>query len=396
MPRSSNASLAVIGAGPVGLALALRAAQALPHATVALFDARSIDKDTSTDPRVLALSIGSVQLLRRLGSWPSQAAEPILEVRVSQQQAAAPWSYGARREPELRILASEEGVPLLGAVLGYGTLVATLQSRWREVVGAEPKRLQARFGQPVTGLKQVPDGVVVEAGTVERFDLAIVAEGGVFGEQSRKGITHDYRQAAWVGTVDWSTPAGKGVAIERFSRHGPLALLPLPERRSALVWCVDGADDPIPGLADDQRLALLRHLLPAGLDGLVGISPLKRFGLGLNAERTLTHGRMVRIGNAAQTLHPVAGQGLNLGLRDAWALVRALRSEGEVAAALQQLEWQRAPDRWSMIAATDFLARSFTWDWPGLDTARGLGLAALQAFPPARSALARQMMFGWR
>jgi 2-octaprenyl-6-methoxyphenol hydroxylase len=104
----------------------------------------------------------------------------------------------------------------------------------------------------------------------------------------------------------------------------------------------------------------------------------------------------VRIGNAAQTLHPVAGQGLNLGLRDAWSLVEALRGQPDIDAALRKVEWQRAPDRWSMIAATDFLARSFAWRWPGLPAARGLGLAALQALPPLKRAVARQMMFGRR
>jgi len=106
----------------------------------------------------------------------------------------------------------------------------------------------------------------------------------------------------------------------------------------------------------------------------------------------------VRIGNAAQTLHPVAGQGLNLGLRDAFSLVEALRRAGPegVDAALRRVEWQRAPDRWTMIAATDFLARSFAWRWPGLPAARGLGLAALQKLPPVKRALARQMMFGRR
>jgi 2-octaprenyl-6-methoxyphenol hydroxylase len=123
---------------------------------------------------------------------------------------------------------------------------------------------------------------------------------------------------------------------------------------------------------------------------------LKHFALGLNAERTLTDGAIVRIGNAAQTLHPVAGQGLNLGLRDAHQLVMALRDAHDVDTALGRVEWARAPDRWSMIAATDFLARSFTWRWPGLPAARGLGLALLQALPPVKSALARQMMFGRR
>ena len=104
----------------------------------------------------------------------------------------------------------------------------------------------------------------------------------------------------------------------------------------------------------------------------------------------------MRIGNAAQTLHPVAGQGLNLGLRDAHALVAALQREADVDRALKWMEWQRAPDRWALIATTDFLARSFTWQVPGLASARGLGLAALQLLSPAKRALARQMMFGWR
>ena len=104
----------------------------------------------------------------------------------------------------------------------------------------------------------------------------------------------------------------------------------------------------------------------------------------------------MRIGNAAQTLHPVAGQGLNLGLRDAHDLVHSLAQNSDVDAVLRKLEWQRAPDRWAMIAATDFLARSFTWKLPGAGTARGLGLAALQALGPVKSALARQMMYGSR
>jgi aspartate-semialdehyde dehydrogenase len=112
----------------------------------------------------------------------------------------------------------------------------------------------------------------------------------------------------------------------------------------------------------------------------------------------LVDGAIVRIGNAAQTLHPVAGQGLNLGLRDAMALVQGLRQAGPapLATVLRRLEWSRGPDRWAMIAATDFLARSFTWGWPGLPAARGLGLAALQRLGPVKSALARQMMFGRR
>ena len=107
-------------------------------------------------------------------------------------------------------------------------------------------------------------------------------------------------------------------------------------------------------------------MLPAAAGRITALSPLKHFALGLNAERTLVDGRSVRIGNAAQTLHPVAGQGLNLGLRDAFELVQALRDDRRHRRRAARVEWQRAPDRWSMIAATDFLARSFTWRLPGL------------------------------
>jgi 2-octaprenyl-6-methoxyphenol hydroxylase len=162
------------------------------------------------------------------------------------------------------------------------------------------------------------------------------------------------------------------------------------------VWCVASEDDPVRALDDTQRIAVLNHLLPPAAGRVRAISPLKDFALGLNAERTLVDGRLVRIGNAAQTLHPVAGQGLNLGLRDAFELVRRLGRAPDVATALRRVEWARAPDRWSMIATTDFLARSFTWSWPGLNVVRGLGLAALQRLGPAKAALARQMMFGRR
>lgn len=131
---------------------------------------------------------------------------------------------------------------------------------------------------------------------------------------------------------------------------------------------------------------------------LAGISALKCFPLGLNAETRLLQGRALRIGNAAQTLHPVAGQGLNLGLRDAQALVDALREAAETGAsldaALARIDRQRAPDRWPMIVATDFLARSFAWRLPGLPGLRGLALAGLELATPLKRTIAHRMMFG--
>jgi 2-octaprenyl-6-methoxyphenol hydroxylase len=391
--------IAVVGAGPVGLALALHAARLLPHARITLFDARPADRDVGGDPRTLALSLGSVQFLQRLGCWPAQAAEPIREVHVSQ---APPTLQGVLGEAAVRIAAQALAVPQLGAVLSYGALVAPLQRAWLAAEAAEPERLLTRFGQPVAALKALADGVEVDAGIAEAFDLAVVAEGGVFAEQARKALAHDYGQTAWVGTVTLQG-APRGVAFERFTRHGPAALLPLPSpdeadgrSRAALVWCVARDDDPVRELDDTQRAAVLSTIFPPEAGRVVAVSPLKEFALGLNAERTLVQGRRIAIGNAAQTLHPVAGQGLNLGLRDAFALVDALRWAQDLDAALKRVEWARAPDRWGTIAVTDFLARSFTWQLPGAAAARGLGLAALQALPPLRDWLARRMMFGLR
>lgn len=392
----------------MGLALALQAARALPEARIAVFDARPAEQDVSGDPRTLALSLGSVQELERLGVWPriAPAAAPIRAVHVSQQQPALLPAALGLPQAELLLTAADCGVDQLGAVASYGTLVAPLQSAWCEAVAREPARLAARFATPVADLKALPDGqgVEVDAGIAERHDLAVVAEGGVFALQARKALVHDYKQTAWVGQVEFDAmdPATARTAYERFTPQGPAALLPLPAAapgarpRAALVWCVDAADDPVRKLGDAQRLAVLNGLFHPRVGRLAAITPLKSFALGLNAERTLVQGRTVRIGNAAQTLHPVAGQGLNLGLRDAHALITALQRERSVAAALARVEWQRAPDRWSLIAATDFLARSFTWPLPGLASARGLGLAALQRLGPAKRALARQMMFGWR
>jgi len=397
--------LAIIGAGPVGLSLALLAAKLLPQVRISLFDARLIDKDVTGDPRTLALSLGSVQLLQRLSVWDPGLAQAILQVNVSQASPTLRHPlFGASEEPEVRLSAAEQGVAQLGAVISYGQLVAPLQAAWNGLVALEPGRLSSRFGAPVKNLKPLaaPEtGVEVDAGIAERFDLAIVAEGGVFAEQARKAVSRDYLQNAWVGTLVLADDSPVGVAFERFTRNGPLALLPLlpvpgKPRQAALVWCMPQADDEVASLSDSQRLAVLQSQLPAAVGKLHGISALKCFALGLNAERSLVEGRIVRIGNAAQTLHPVAGQGLNLGLRDVYALVEALRSSGGIDAALQRVEWQRAPDRWVMIAATDFLARSFAWRWPGLPVARGVALAVLQALPPLKKALARQMMFGRR
>ena len=406
-PTQPPLKIGIVGAGPAGLALALLAAKRLPQADITLFDARPADKDVSADPRALAMSLGSVQMLQRLGAWPADRAQPITEVLVSQAPPTLQW----RGLPaELRLRASDLGVDMLGAVLHYGSLVSALQQVWLDAERQAPHRLHSRFGAAVRAIKPVDGGqrIEIDAQIAEPFDLAVVAEGGVFADQARKALSHDYQQTAWVGQVALSG-ATPGLAVERFTRDGPVALLPLPGTatnpaegellNAALVWCIPSNDITLANMDNSQRIVVLNSRLPPIAGRAVKLSPLKHFALGLNAERSLVDGRLIRIGNAAQTLHPVAGQGLNLGFRDAYALVLALREAvpGQtVDNLLRHMEWSRAADRWSMIATTDFLARSFTWRWPGMPVLRGLGLAALSMAPPLQRALARQMMFGRR
>jgi 2-octaprenyl-6-methoxyphenol hydroxylase len=440
--------LAVIGAGPVGLALALQASRRLPNALITVYDAAPADVDVSGDPRTLALSQGSVQELQRLGVWPQIEihAAAIRTVHVSQQQpallgllaprlgallsgggwteATAPGARAAPRagdaspalrgdvaEPELLIRASDLGERQLGSVATYGAIVAPLRAAWLAACAAQPTRLQSRLGckvQRVDAPRQVAQARVVLGGEVpdELHDLVVIAEGGVFADQVRKSVSRDYGQTAWIGTVE--TEGGEpGVAFERFTPNGPAALLPLPplastapaRQRCALVWCLPAKDDTARGLDAEQRCTVLQSVFSPRIGRITSVSPLKGFALGLNAERTLVQGRSVRIGNAAQTLHPVAGQGLNLGLRDAAVLVdrlARLRGGEDPVKSLRELDLERAPDRWSLIAGTDFLARSFTWSAPGLSTLRGAGIGLLQLASPVKKAVARHMMFGWR
>jgi 2-octaprenyl-6-methoxyphenol hydroxylase len=440
--------IAVIGAGPVGLALALQASRRLPGAHITVIDAAPADIDVSGDPRTLALSQGSVQELQRLGVWSQieTHAAAIRKVHVSQQQPAmlgllmprlgallsgAAWmdstAPGARTspragdsapegrgdvvEPELVMRAADLGERQLGAVASYGAIVAPLRAAWLAACAAQPTRLQSRLGckvQRVDAPWQAAQARVVIGGGVpdELHDLVVVAEGGVFADQVRKSVSRDYGQTAWIGTVE--TEGGEpGMAFERFTPNGPAALLPLPPlastvpglQRMALVWCLASKEVAARELGADQRCAVLQGVFSPRIGRIVSVSPLKGFALGLNAERTLVQGRSVRIGNAAQTLHPVAGQGLNLGLRDAAVLVdrlARLRPGEDPVKSLRELDLQRAPDRWSLIAGTDFLARSFTWTAPGLSTLRGAGIGLLQLATPVKKAVARHMMFGWR
>ncbi|NYH13861.1 UbiH/UbiF/VisC/COQ6 family ubiquinone biosynthesis hydroxylase [Paraburkholderia bryophila] len=383
----------IVGAGPVGLALAgwLARRSATQALKIALVDARE-PEDSIADPRAIAVSHGSRMILEPL-RWPADATA-IQRIHVSQR-----GHFG-----RTLIDHAEHGLPALGYVLRYGSIVHGLA----EAVHASP--VHWFRSTSAAAPTQEHDGVTLPIETAGvarslRTRILVNAEGGLFGDQKsgkRTGedsASRDYGQTALVGTVTVSSPQPH-VAWERFTSQGPIALLPMGGVRGAdyaLVWCC--APEEAARRAQLSDADFLHELGAAFGDRMGRFTQIKgraSFPLGLNAVETLVQGRVVAIGNAAQTLHPVAGQGLNLGLRDAHSLADALSAEGPTPLALATFAQRRALDRRLTIGATDTLARLFTVDFAPLAIVRGLALTALEFVPPVKTALARQMMFGQR
>ncbi|WP_174963141.1 UbiH/UbiF/VisC/COQ6 family ubiquinone biosynthesis hydroxylase [Burkholderia aenigmatica] len=388
-PAMPDYDLAIVGAGPVGLALAgwLARRSATQHASIALIDARE-PAANANDPRAIAVSHGSRVLLDTL-AWPADAT-PIEHIHVSQR-----GHFG-----RTLIDRDEHDVAALGYVVRYGSLMQALAGAVRGT------RIDWLTSTTARAPQQDADGVTLtldgpQGERTLRARVVINAEGGLFHEQQADTAKHrrDYGQTALVGTVTVSAPR-PNVAWERFTHEGPLALLPLGGPRQAeyaLVWCCTPDEAARrAALPDDAFLRELGAAFGERMGEFVAIAGRASFPLGLNAAQTLVNGRVAIVGNAAQTLHPVAGQGLNLGLRDAHTLVDTLSAQGFEATALATFNARRALDRRFTIGATDTLARLFTIDSGPLPLLRGAALTALEFVPPLKKLIARQMMFGQR
>lgn len=379
MPESVD--VVVAGGGPVGasLALALRGS----GRTVVLVEPRARAEGPL---RPVALSHGSRLVLERSGAFARIESTPIESIHVSQA-----GGFG-----RTLMRCEDHALPALGYVTDASQVAGTL------LEAATPERLPGRVASWEDAGERVAVAIDGEHGPRRiAARLLVLADGGRLAGDDL--ALRDYGQTAIVAIVR-AERAHPGRAWERFTPDGPLALLPFGGRSDdahyiyALVWAVEAsAAARLAALPDDRFCARLGERFGRRLGRFVAAGPRASFPLRLwFRRRAHADPRVVAVGNAAQTLHPVAGQGLNLGLRDAYELVDALRSAADVDAALARVEWARAPDRWGTIATTDFLARSFTWRLPGLELARGVALAALQRAAPLKSMLARQMMFGWR
>ena len=372
--------ITIVGAGPVGMSLAALLLQlGVSSERILLIDAKP-ESASLQDPRSLALAAGSKQILDTLQSWPTHATS-ITQIHISRR-----GSFG-----RTLIKSDDYALPALGYVCRYGDVIASLLSTLQHH-GVDILR-------PVN-IKDVQESetqitlTLDDDSTIDTTCL-IQAEGGVFGSQPTQPLHRDYQQTAIVTHVHCSAPI-VGRAYERFTSEGPFALLP-QDQGYALVWCARPETvTHLLELSDAEFLLACQKTFGDRLGLFTKTAARTSYVLGLNAHPAST-ARSVAIGNAAQTLHPVAGQGLNLGLRDAAVLARLLARDC-TPASLAEFMQARRNDRKLTIHLTDVMARVFASspDHSWTQTLLGLGLGGIDAIKPVKKHLAEQMMFGWR
>ncbi|HEV7822377.1 MAG TPA: FAD-dependent monooxygenase [Burkholderiales bacterium] len=375
--------IVIAGGGPVGAALAL-GLRASRH-RIALLEARA-PGETSADARMIALSHGSRLILERSGVWPELAdVTPITTIVISQQ----------RRFGRVELTAREAGVPALGYMASYSALRRSL------VNALADSGIQVLPGCIARAFDGRAQGAALEvecAGVTTRLEANLVAfADGAEGIQLARIEEREYRQSALICNVR-SESAHRNRAFERFTPEGPIALLPSTHGWS-LVWTARPAHVIELAALDPQAFcAKLHTAFGASLGRFTMAGERQVFPLKLKYARRPDAPRAVLIGNAAQTLHPVAGQGLNLGLRDAWELATAIRDANDAGAAatISAYVAGRRFDRTATIAFTDTLIRLFSNDIPLLDRAGAAGLTIFGGIPACKNFLVRRMMFGAR
>ena len=380
--------IVVVGAGPVGATFAL----ALRHADldVIVLDARAAGEAARAD-RSLALSHGARLILERLGVWTplagtAGAVTPIVTIDISQ----------ARGFGSVELTASEQGLPALGYVVSYRALQSALDGA---LAGSG---IDVRFGTAAEAVTGAADRVAIALPANDEAlhaRLAVVADGAAAAVRGIARRRHDYDQTAIVAEVALDHPH-RGIAYERFTAEGPVALL--PERdHYALVWTqAPAAAARALALPDAEFLGALSTHFGSRVRRFTGVRERRAFPLTLDVARDTTAVRVAVIGNAAQALHPVAGQGFNLGLRDAFELAALVRETPRDAlggaAMLARYRAARRLDRRAGIAFTHGLTQLFASDAPAVRIPRGLGMMLLDSVPVAKRAFTRAMLYGPR
>ncbi len=388
--------VAIVGGGMVGASLAL--ALAGTALRVVLIEAVPLDaaSQPSFDDRTTALGNGSRRIFEALGVWRHMSAQagPVREIRVSD----------AGRFGAARLSAAEQGLEALGFVVSNRHIGAAL---WQalaqrpQILVRNPARvLEVRLESEAARLAVRRASLGAESTAVaadtEQFVARVVvaADGAQSLVRAAAGIAamvEDYRQVAVVVHVA-TDRAASGVAYERFTPAGPLAVLPLADGRYTVVWTLTPERAAqVLALESSAFIAELQRSFGWRIGRIRQAGACASYPLSLSRAESMPGQRAVLVGNAAQALHPVAGQGFNLGLRDAALLAEMLAAAPDpgAPAVLEDFERRRAADRRGMVGFTDGLVKLFASERPGVALLRSLGLTLFDLAPGAKDGLAR-------
>ena len=387
---SLTADVVIAGGGLVGASLALALGNSGLHVRIVDPASPTAAQQPGYDDRSTALAPASRRILESLGVWSAIAPEaaPIRTIHVSEQ-----GGFGITR-----LHAAREGLDALGWVVPNRVLGSALQARLTPLAPAV-----ATVTAGVSGVTTDLEGarVALDDGRTVSTRLVVAADGTHSVLREQLGLSQrvdDYHQQALVANV---TPARNpaGLAFERFTPDGPLALLPLTGGRCALVWTVPGERaETLAALPEAAFLDALQTAFGYRLGRFLAVGRRSVYPLGLRRSEQRVTERGVVIGNAARTLHPVAGQGLNLALRDVAELAERLHAAGQrggdpgAAELLAGYSDARASDHRRVTVFTDGLVRLFSNRLPGLRLARNLGLVGMELLPAAREQLMHRAM----
>lgn len=385
-------SVIIVGGGMTGATLAL----AISHMTggklpVHLIEAKAPDSAAHPgfDARAIVLAQGTCQQLTAIGVWPaiSSCATAITSVHVSDRGHAG----------FVTLEAEDYQISALGQVIELHDVGQRLFALLRKAPGVTlhcPRRVVS-FTREEGGVS-----VTLDDGALLEGKLLVAADGTRSGLAAQCGMTwqqENYRQIAAIANVTTALPHN-GRAFERFTEFGPLAMLPMSDGRSSLVWChPQEAQSEINGWSDEQFCNELQRAFGWRLGRITHAGARHVYPLALTtASQPVSH-RLALVGNAAQTLHPIAGQGFNLGLRDVMSLAESLacaQQDPGCYTVLAEYQRRRAADKAATIGVTDGLVQLFANRWAPLVVGRNLGLMAMEHFTPARDVLAQRTL-GW-
>ncbi|TAA41794.1 MULTISPECIES: 2-octaprenyl-6-methoxyphenyl hydroxylase [Corallincola] len=391
--QTTQVDIVIVGAGMVGATLAWGLLQAVPELAIALVDgsalkssAQNSDNHPSFDHRALALSANTVGQLQRWGLWSGlgDKAAPITDIQVSDR-----GHFGAAN-----LHAEKLGARCFGQVLEVQPFGESITAK----LSSHP---QVQWFAPDTVVEVAPavelTQLTLASGHRLNCQLLVVADGGKSTTRDKLGVTasfYPYEQTAVIANLMCEQPHN-GWAFERFTSQGPLALLPMSGGRTSLVWCLSAERAAeVQQLSDTQFIAELQQVAGYRLGRINKVGQRDSYPLQLMRTDHIVRHRSVVLGNAAHALHPIAGQGFNLGMRDVQCLVELIKQAKTVNSdiggyeLLRQYRDQREPDIQQVVQFTDGLCRLFSNGSRVLALSRSSGLAALQFITPLQKPVA--------